>query len=816
MLVLSLIAVSGIIGIVIIILISSFHQVHSELERTNELAVERLELFFTDLESSLRAGRHIIQAEDKARLFVLSILSKHPYVSGIQLIDRDGNIIADQMSFGHSQDRDLTTLRPQIEQLEDQGFLIGDVIYNAGKSYIYAGVPISNEIGLSEKILLAEIELTDLWLQVDIQMPSHGYFYIRDENGACITYPNRRSIGPKPLSNTRPKFYKKYQDIFAIARSLDNIWVLQSTKPLRSVPWVVVVEEPLTQVLKPIIVLLLVLMSVIVIMLFLLYDILRFTRLRLILPLTALRKVVKDSFNEQLLGSRASSEQIHDLLKQFPTRSEDELANFANVHLQLQDAKQAVERLNTELEERVLERTAQLELEVRERQQAQEELLHLAFHDPLTGLPNRMWLMERLTQSLDRSQKDSQYKFALLFLDGDRFKLVNDSLGHSVGDRLLVAVAKRLRNQLPSKCHIARLGGDEFTVLIESLETIHQAKEIAQSLIESLAHPFQLDQQRLFFNVSIGISVSDRNYDDPTQLLRDADIAMYEAKASRQGGYQVFDEVMRQRTIERMQLETDLQQAIARDQLYLNYQPIVDLANSQLVGFEALVRWHHHEKGFISPAQFIPIAEETGLIATIDLWVLQQACQQMVQWQKQLFQQGDLDTSLPFKMSVNLSAKQFARQDLIDCLDDILAQTGIAPNNLKLEITETALLDSPRTAQRLLKQIKSRHIQLAIDDFGIGYSSLSYLHQFPVHTLKIDQSFVRKLDIDDSIEPIIRAMIDLAHNLNMVVIAEGIEEDFQRIKLKAFGCDLGQGYFFAKPLSVKQATTFIQQQTVGA
>lgn len=816
MLVLSLIAVSGIIGIVIISLVSCLRYVRSTLGHTNELAVERLELFFTDLESSFLAGRHLIKKQDETHLFLLSILSKHPYVSGIQLIDHDGNVIASQTSFVRRQDFFPIGETSHLKQLNGQEFLIGDVLYEAGKSYFYIGVPISNELGLSEKILLAEVELTDLWLQaIDIKVPANGYFYIRDENGAYITYPNRRFIGPQQFpkqSPEEPSKFDEYHQIFAISQSLDNIWVLQSAQSLRSVPWILVVEQPLIQVFKPMAVMMLILMSVIVIVLFLLYDILRFTRLRLILPLTALRTVVRDSLKDQALAPMTVSDQIHDLLKQFPTGSEDELTNFANVHLQLQDAKQAVERLNTELEKRVLERTVQLELEVRERQQAQEKLLHLALHDPLTGLPNRMWLMERLSQELERSKKDSQYKFALLFLDGDRFKLINDSLGHSVGDRLLVAVAERLRSTLPSKCHIARLGGDEFTVLIESLDSILHAQDIAQHLIDSLVHPFQLDQQRLYFNVSIGISVSDRSYDEPTQLLRDADIAMYEAKASRQGGYKIFDGVMRQRTIERMQLETDLQQAIARNQLYLNYQPIIDLATGQLAGLEALVRWYHHQKGFISPSQFIPIAEEIGLITTIDLWVLQQACQQMVQWQKCFFKYQPLATSLPFKMAVNLSAKQFSQWSLIDRLDAVLEQTGVDPKTLKLEITETALLDSPHTAQMLLKEIQSRQIQLAIDDFGIGYSSLSYLHQFPVHTLKIDQSFVRKLDSDDSIEPIIRAMIDLAHNLNMIVIAEGIEEDFQRIKLKEFGCDLGQGYFFAKPLSVKHATTFIQKQ----
>ncbi|MEM9213529.1 MAG: EAL domain-containing protein [Cyanobacteria bacterium P01_F01_bin.150] len=783
------------------------------MEQTNELAVERLELFFTDLQSSFLAGRHIIQNQDKTRLFLLSLLSKHPYISGVQLVDYEGNIIASEMAFVRRRNDYSMDSISQLESFNNQEFLVEDVVYEAGQSYVHIGVPISNELGLSEKILIAEVELTDLWLQaIDIKVPANGYVYIRDKNGANITYPNRQFIGPQQSLESPPRYFGYFQKIFTISRSLDHAWVLKSVQPLRSVPWMVVVEKPLSQVFKPMVGMVLGLMFVLVLMLFLLYDIMQFTRLRLILPLTALQALVRDSLNNKSLAPITASAQIHDLLKQFPSHSEDELTNFANVHLQLQDAKQAVERLNRELEERVLERTAQLELEVKERQQAQEKLLHMALHDPLTGLPNRMWLMERLSQELDRSQKDPEYKFALLFLDGDRFKLINDSLGHTVGDRLLVAVAERLRVTLPGNCHIARLGGDEFTVLIESLATTHQAKDIAQLLIDSLVYPFQLDQQRLFFNVSIGISVSDRNYDDPTQLLRDADIAMYEAKASPQIGYQLFDGLMRQRTIEQMQLETDLQQAIARNQLYLNYQPIIDLKSGQLAGFEALVRWHHHQKGSISPAQFVPIAEETGLIIAMDLWVLQQACQQMIQWQNQLSQHSDQAVTLPFRMGVNLSARQFAQRELLDRLDEILVKTGISPHNLKLEITETALLDSPYTAQMLLTEIKARQIQLAIDDFGMGYSSLSYLHQFPVHTLKIDQSFVRKLEMDKSIEPIIRTMITLAHNLNMNVIAEGIEENIQRLKLEEFGCDLGQGYFFAKPLTIKQATVFIQQQ----
>lgn len=842
-LVLSLIALSGIIGILVSNLIGSLRQVHRDLERTNGLAVERLELFFTDLESSFRTGRHIIQSQDKTRLFLLSLLSKHHYISSIQLMGKDGGIIASETPFGSSPVADHYSFLPHLSTLEFEDFYIGDVVYEQGNSYVYTGVPISNELGLTERFLLAKIDLTDLWLKaLEIRVPAKGYVYIQDQDGSLITYPNRQYIGTprgqgqassafdqtvhsEQTSNSEQTadddgmFFGLTGKRIAVVRSLDNKLVLHSTQSLRTVPWLVVVEQPLFQVLKPIVLVMLGLVPVILIVLYLLYDILKFTRLRLILPLTALRKVVEDSLKNKAkddpTDTDPQSNNIRDLLSEFPSSSEDELTKFANVHLELQDAKLAVEQLNTELEKRVLERTAQLELEVKERQQAQEELLHLALHDPLTGLPNRMWLTERLTQELERSKKVPDYQFALLFLDGDRFKLINDSLGHSVGDLLLRAVAERLRQSLPSKCHIARLGGDEFTVLVESVTSVEQVKGVAQLLLDTLVEPFPLAQQRLFFGVSIGISISDRSYDEPAQLLRDADIAMYEAKATRQGEYQIFDGAMRQRTIERMQLETELQQAIARDQLYLNYQPIVDLASGTLAGFEALVRWHHHDKGFISPVQFIPIAEETGLVASIDLWVLQQACQQMVQWQKQFgeIQFSSSPHTLPFKMGVNLSAKQFAQPTLIDRIDQVLIETGISPNLLKLEITETALLDSPETAQMLLAEIQSRQIQLAIDDFGIGYSSLSYLHQFPVHTLKIDQSFVRKMEQDASIEPIIRAMIDLAHNLDMVVIAEGIEDDFQRLKLQDFGCDLGQGYLFAKPLDARKATKLIQSQT---
>jgi EAL domain-containing protein (putative c-di-GMP-specific phosphodiesterase class I) len=349
---------------------------------------------------------------------------------------------------------------------------------------------------------------------------------------------------------------------------------------------------------------------------------------------------------------------------------------------------------------------------------------------------------------------------------------------------------------------LARLGGDEFALLLTSIKNIHSATKIAANILDVLSHPFKLTRNEVFINASIGIALGDGSYEKPEHLLRDADTAMYRAKELGRGRYHVFDPKMHAEALQLLEIETDLRRAIERREFVLHYQPIVCLKTGKIAGFEALVRWHHPQRGLISPGLFIPVAEETGLINPIGTLVLRQACQQLRLWQ----QQGIADNALT--VSVNLSVRQFAREDLIEQIDAVLKETQLAPQHLKLEITESAIMDNSNSAAIVLEQLQKRHIQLSIDDFGTGYSSLSYLHRFPVETLKIDRSFVRRLDENPDMG-LIPAILSIAETLGMNAIAEGIETPRQLAQLQHFNCQFGQGYFFSKPLDAPKATELI-------
>jgi diguanylate cyclase (GGDEF)-like protein/PAS domain S-box-containing protein len=442
--------------------------------------------------------------------------------------------------------------------------------------------------------------------------------------------------------------------------------------------------------------------------------------------------------------------------------------------------------------------------DITDRKQAEEQLLHDAFHDGLTGLPNRALLIDHLKLTIARSKRNASLMYAVLFLDLDRFKLVNDSLGHLVGDQLLIGIARRLELCLRAGDTVARVGGDEFTILLEDLEDEGEANIIAERIQQELSVPFYLGGRDVFTTVSIGIAPSSRGYEQPEDILRDADTAMYRAKALGKARHEVFDEEMHALALNLLQMETDLRRAQERDEFIIEYQPIVSLNDFRVCGFEALLRWQHPERGLISPLDFIPVAEEGGQILQIGQWVLQQACAEMRRWQ------DSFPADPPLFVTVNLSAKQFAQTDLIDQVKSCLDQSGLDPNCLKLEITESVVMDNIETATAMLFQLRALGVRLSIDDFGTGYSSLSYLHRFPIDTLKIDRSFVTRIVNDKENIEIVRTILMLAENLGMDVVAEGVETQEQMALLRQLFCHSGQGYFFSKPMSVHQAEQIIR------
>lgn len=478
--------------------------------------------------------------------------------------------------------------------------------------------------------------------------------------------------------------------------------------------------------------------------------------------------------------------------------------------LALQKARAQIEHLNAELEQKVQQRTAQLEevidklnQEVDRHKKTQEKLRQQALHDALTGLPNRILFVEHLQKALQRSQRNKNFLFAVLFVDLDRFKMINDSLGHATGDRLLVAVSRILKGCTRDMDTVARLSGDEFTILLEDLKDFQDAIAIAERLLDKLTSPIHLEDRQVFAGASIGIVFGTENYQNGGELLRDADIAMYRAKSLGKGRYAVFDRQMYDRTLHLSQIETDLRYALERQELILHYQPIVSLATGKIMGFETLLRWQHPEKGLIYPGDFIAIAEDTGLIVPIGQWILQEACRQLRTWQKKFASASSLH------VSVNLSSRQIKQFDFVDKLTQILADTGLNGENLRLELTESMLVDRGEMTLELLDRIKKQKVQLSIDDFGTGYSSLSYLHRFPVDTLKIDRSFISLIDDRGNNCEIVKTIITLAHSLGMKAIAEGVETIAQLNFLANLGCEAAQGYFFSKPLSSELAESTI-------
>ncbi|MEO1693196.1 MAG: bifunctional diguanylate cyclase/phosphodiesterase, partial [Cyanobacteria bacterium J06631_6] len=470
-------------------------------------------------------------------------------------------------------------------------------------------------------------------------------------------------------------------------------------------------------------------------------------------------------------------------------------------------AETEIRQLNFDLEHRVKQRTSELQAEIVQRQKMQEKLEYIAWNNSLTGLPNRLWLEKKLQQLLFTVQKQPQQKFTTIILDCNRFKIINDSLGRQAGDQLLKMVSDRLSMKISSTSVIVtHFGEDKFAIVLPNISESSKAIALVKKIQQCLGAAFLLEQREIFITFNIGIVICDASYTQVNEIFRAADLAIQKAKKSSGHYYQVFDATLKNNTLEILEIETDLRIALKRQEFYLNYQPIISLNTGTIKGFETLVRWNHPLKGFISPGKFIPIAEQTSLILPLGMWILQSACEQIQQWQERLKGQHS-----DFTVSVNISGKQFEQEDFIEQLDQIISDTGIDIKHLKLEVTETLLMNNIEIADRVFSQLRERQIQLAIDDFGTGYSSLSYLDRFPVNTLKIDRSFVSRLNEVNQTSMIVKATLELAHNLGFNVVAEGVETEQQAAQLRAWGCEFAQGYFYAKPLGQEAAWQFFER-----
>jgi diguanylate cyclase (GGDEF)-like protein len=445
----------------------------------------------------------------------------------------------------------------------------------------------------------------------------------------------------------------------------------------------------------------------------------------------------------------------------------------------------------------------QLRQVLSDREMREQRLRHESVHDALTGLPNRSLFMRRLADATHRARRGQDGLFAVLFLDVDCFKLVNDSMGHHVGDEMLVSIARRLEGCVRGGDVVARLGGDEFAILLERIVDVRDAAMVAERVQESLQAPLLVGGYEHATSASIGVALSTGASEQPEYVLRSADIAMYRAKNTGRGRYEMFDRAMHAEALTRLQIESDLRHAFEREEFFLHYQPIVSLSQGRIIGAEALIRWRHFERGIVSPATFVPVAEDTGLVVPLGRWVLREACRQAHEWQ---LRGGD---DQGFAISVNLSVREFAQPDLVRAVAAILEETGLSAQSLKIEITESAIIGQKHPAIETVEQLRALGVAIHLDDFGTGYSALSYLHRLPLDAVKIDRAFTSSIDQEERPLHVVKAIVSLAHAIGLEVVAEGVTNQGQLDLLRGMGCDLAQGFFFSRPCNHEEMSALL-------
>ena len=449
-------------------------------------------------------------------------------------------------------------------------------------------------------------------------------------------------------------------------------------------------------------------------------------------------------------------------------------------------------------------RIAGSQTDITEKKLSDAKSIHDALHDTLTGLPNRTLFLDRIRQILKKRERNQNLQYAVIYIDLDRFRLVNESLGHVHGDELIIQTGHRLRDCVQPGDTVARLGGDEYAILMEDIDDINLAITLTETIQSEFSKPFSLGDKEVFSSGSMGIAYSNLDYERPEDIIRDAELAMYKAKRLGNSKSVLFDDNFRRSPISPIDLDTDLRRALDRNEMQIHYQPIISLRDGVISGFEALLRWKHRIRGNISPNEFIPLAEETGLIYELGQWVLYQACLQTLHWN------NEREPEKALELSINLSGKQFADPNLVNGVLDNLDKSGLKAKNLKLEITESVLMENAPRSIDMLNQLKEHDIKVCVDDFGTGYSSLSYLHTFPIDTLKVDRSFVNDMGRNYKNMEIIRTITMLAHNLKLDVIAEGVETAEQHAQLSALGCQYAQGFYFSRPIDSNDASNLIQ------